>query len=72
LTVTCSPRTQKAEIRCEFQSWAWWHTPLIQHSGGRGRWISEFKATWSTKDNQGYAEKPCLEKPEKKKRKKKM
>jgi hypothetical protein len=21
----------------------WRHTPLIQHSGGRGRWISEFE-----------------------------
>jgi hypothetical protein len=23
----------------------WWHTPLTQHSGGRGRWISEFEAS---------------------------
>jgi hypothetical protein len=23
----------------------WWHTPLIQHLGGRGRWISEFEAS---------------------------
>ena len=22
----------------------WWHTPLIQHLGGRGRQISEFEA----------------------------
>jgi hypothetical protein len=26
-------------------SQAWWHTPLIPHSGGRGRWISEFEAS---------------------------
>jgi hypothetical protein len=32
-----------------------------QHSGGRGRRISEFQ------DSQGYTEKPCLEKPKKKK-----
>jgi hypothetical protein len=25
------------------QEWAWWYTPLIL--GGRGRWISEFKAS---------------------------
>ena len=24
--------------------WTWWHLPLIQHSGGRGGWISEFKS----------------------------
>jgi hypothetical protein len=30
--------------------------------GDRGRWISEFKAS------QGYKEKPCLEKPKKKKK----
>jgi hypothetical protein len=30
--------------------------------GGRGRRISEFE------DSQGYTEKPCLEKPKKKKR----
>jgi hypothetical protein len=23
----------------------WWHTPLIPALGGRGRWISEFKAS---------------------------
>jgi hypothetical protein len=32
--------------------------------GGRGRWISEFE------DSQGYTEKPCLEKPKAKKKKK--
>jgi hypothetical protein len=32
--------------------------------GGRGRWISEFEAS------QGYTEKPCLEKPKRKREKK--
>jgi hypothetical protein len=41
----------------------WWCTTLSQHLGGRGRWISEFQ------DSQGYTEKPCLEKPKKKKKK---
>jgi hypothetical protein len=39
--------------------------------GGRGRWISEFEASLVYKvnqDSQGYTEKPCLEKPKKKKR----
>jgi hypothetical protein len=35
--------------------------------GGRGRWISEFKASlvyrMSSGQSQGYIEKPCLEKP---------
>jgi hypothetical protein len=26
-------------------SQAWWHTPFIPALGGRGRWISEFKAS---------------------------
>jgi hypothetical protein len=26
-------------------SWAWWHTPLIPALGGRGRQISELKAS---------------------------
>jgi hypothetical protein len=42
--------------------------------GGRGRWISEFKASLVyrvSQDNQGYTEKPCLEKPKKKKKQKK-
>jgi hypothetical protein len=38
---------------------------LSQHSGGRGRRISEFKASLV------YIEKPCLEKTKKKKEKKK-
>jgi hypothetical protein len=48
--------------------------PLIQHLGGRGRRISEFEASLVYKsefqDSQGYTEKPCLEKPKKKKKKK--
>jgi hypothetical protein len=42
--------------------------------GGRGRWISEFKASLvyrvKFQDSQGYTEKPCLEKTKKKKKKK--
>jgi hypothetical protein len=42
------------------------------HSGGRGRRISEFEASLVYKsefqDSQGYTEKPCLEKPKKKKK----
>jgi hypothetical protein len=34
--------------------------------GGRGRRISEFKASLVYKDSQGYTEKPCLEKPKQK------
>ena len=33
------------KLRIETQSQAWWHTPLIQHSGGRVRRISEFEAS---------------------------
>jgi hypothetical protein len=39
--------------------------------GGRGRQISEFKANLvyrEFQDSQGYTEKPCLEKPKKKKK----
>jgi hypothetical protein len=33
-------------VRNPLGSWAWWRTPLIpQHSGGRGRQISEFEAS---------------------------
>ena len=42
--------------------------------GGRGRRISEFKASLVHKvfqDSQSYTEKPCLEKPKKKKKRKK-
>jgi hypothetical protein len=42
--------------------------------GGRGRWISEFEASLvyrvEFQDSQGYTEKPCLEKPNKKKKEK--
>ena len=42
--------------------------------GGRGRRISEFEASLvykvSFQDSQDYTEKPCLEKPKKKKKKK--
>jgi hypothetical protein len=38
--------------------------------GGRGRWISEFKASL-VQDSQGYIEKPCLEKPKERKKEKK-
>ncbi|EDL07105.1 mCG1028373, partial [Mus musculus] len=42
-----------------------------QHSGGRGRRISEFEASLvykvSSRTTRGYTEKPCLEKPKKKK-----
>jgi hypothetical protein len=44
----------------------WWRTPLIPVLGGRGRQISEFKASLvyrEFQDSQGYTEKPCLEKP---------
>jgi hypothetical protein len=43
--------------------------------GGRGRWISEFKASLvyrvSSRISQYYTEKPCVEKPKKKKKKRK-
>jgi hypothetical protein len=43
--------------------------------GGRGRWISEFKASLvykvSSRIRQDYTEKPCLEKQNKIKRKEK-
>jgi hypothetical protein len=48
--------------------------PLIQNSGGRGRWISvSSRPAWSTElvPIQGYTEKPCLEKKKEKKRKEK-
>jgi hypothetical protein len=44
-----------------------------QHLGGRGRWISEFKASRlksEFQDSQGYTEKPCLEKQNKTKQNK--
>jgi hypothetical protein len=45
-----------------------------QHLGGRGRWITEFKASLVYKsefqDSQVYTEKPCFKKPKKKKKKK--
>jgi hypothetical protein len=52
-------------------SWAWWRMPLSQHSGGRGRWISEFEVSLvylqsEFQDSQGYTEKPCLEKQKQK------
>lgn len=42
-----------------------WHTPLVQAFGGRGRWISDFKAKWvcivSSKIARAiYRERPCL------------
>jgi hypothetical protein len=42
----------------------WWCTPLIP-ALGRGRWISEFKASLVVykvefQESQGYTEKPCL------------
>jgi hypothetical protein len=44
-----------------------------QYLGGSGRWISEFEASLVYKsefqDSHGYAEKPCLRKPEKNYRK---
>jgi hypothetical protein len=47
---------------------------LSQHLGGRGRQISEFKASLVYKqsefqDSQGYTEKPCVEKQNKIKKK---
>jgi hypothetical protein len=43
--------------------------------GGRGRQISEFKASLvyrvSSKDSQSYTEKPCLKKKKKKKKERK-
>jgi hypothetical protein len=57
------------------QSRAWWRTPLISALGRQKQvdfWVrgqpglqTEFQ------DSQGYTEKPCLEKPQKKERKKK-
>jgi hypothetical protein len=52
--------------------------PLIQseHSGGRGRQISELEASLvykvrsRTADRQGYTEKPCLKKQKQKQNKK--
>jgi hypothetical protein len=42
--------------------------------GGRGRWISEFKSSLvyrvSSRTAEDYTEKPCLEKPRKKKKRK--
>jgi hypothetical protein len=40
--------------------------------GGRGRHISEFKASlvYKVQDSQDYTEKPCLEKPKTKQNKK--
>jgi hypothetical protein len=47
----------------------------FKHSGGRGRQISEFEASWlftkrELQDSQGYKEKPYLEKSKKKKKRK--
>jgi hypothetical protein len=28
-----------------FSAGQWWHMPLAQHLGGRGKWISEFEAS---------------------------
>jgi hypothetical protein len=41
--------------------------------GGRGRWISEFKASlvYRVPRHQSYTEKPCLKNQKKKKKKKK-
>jgi hypothetical protein len=48
--------------------------PLIPALKGRGRWISEFEDSLvyrvEFQDSQGYTEKPCHEKPKKKKKKK--
>jgi hypothetical protein len=40
------------------------HAFKSQHSGGRGRWISEFKASLQSEfqDSQCHTEKPCLRK----------
>ena len=46
--------------------WGSWHTPLIQHLMGRGRWVSEFKASLVYRVSSRTAraiEKPCLKKP---------
>jgi hypothetical protein len=41
------------------------------HSGGRGRWISEFEASLVYRvrfqDSQGYTEEPCLKQTNKQK-----
>jgi hypothetical protein len=39
--------------------------PPSQHLGGRGKQISGLQSEFQ--DSQGYTEKPCLEKPKKKK-----
>jgi hypothetical protein len=31
--------------RINYVARQWWQTPLSQHSGGRGRWISELEAS---------------------------
>jgi hypothetical protein len=48
----------------DYKSGQWWHTPLSQHLGGRGRQISGIQSEFQ--DSQGYTEKPCLEKPKQK------
>lgn len=45
-----------------YAGWWWWYTPLIQHSGGKSKWISEFKASSSsgTARAKGFQMKLCL------------
>jgi hypothetical protein len=67
-------KISKIFILMKEKSWEWWCTPLIPALGGRGRWISEFKASLVYKVSSRTAratEKPRLEKPKKKKKKKK-
>jgi hypothetical protein len=56
-------------------SQAWWHTPLIPALGGRGRWISEFKASLfykvSSRTARATQRNPVSKKQKQKKKKKK-
>ena len=51
-------------------SWAWWHTPLIQHSGGRGRQISEFESSLFYKVSSRAIQRNPVSKNKQKKKKK--
>jgi hypothetical protein len=51
-------------------AWQWWHTPLIPALGRQRRvdfCVRGQPGLWSEfQDSQSYTEKPCLEKPKKK------
>jgi hypothetical protein len=45
LSHCCDKMLDRSHLRKGGLSQAWWRTPLSQHLGGRGRWISEFEAS---------------------------